>query len=318
MRDMAAMEQIKGSRLQQDLATKKLANFDQDRIREAKNRAMEQAVQMRAGGADDATVLGFLNEVGQEYGLPEADPAVLPRIDALASASQEKVGPQGGTVKLANGNLGYLNDAGQIIDTGQPFFSAPRTVKGPSGEVFNVDLVRGEVTPVVSREDAVTGAEEAAEAKARGTASGKAEGEKVAEAPGVISSADETIALVESLLDHPGFSYIVGKSSVLPVVPGTEAADASALLDQIKGKQFMEAYQGLKGGGQITEVEGVKAEQAISRMRRAQSEEGFADAAEDFLSIVRKAKRRAQKALNQMPEQEESIDDLVNRYADPE
>ena len=91
MRSLAQMEQIKGQRLQNEVASKQLANFDQSRVQEAKTRALEQAVQMRAGGADDATVLGYLNEVGAQYGLPEADPQVLPRIDALAKA---KMGPE--------------------------------------------------------------------------------------------------------------------------------------------------------------------------------------------------------------------------------
>lgn len=43
----------------------------------------------------------------------------------------------------------------------------------------------------------------------------------------------------------------------------------------------------LKGGGQITEIEGMKAEQAMARMDRAQSEAEFKQALTDFRDAVK-------------------------------
>jgi hypothetical protein len=99
--------------------------------------------------------------------------------------------------------------------------------------------------------------------------------------------------LLEKVKTHPGRSYATGKSSILPKVPGTEPANFQVLLDQLQGQQFMQAYETLKGGGQITEVEGRKATEAMARMNPRQSEEAFLQGVNEFQSIVRAAKERA-------------------------
>jgi hypothetical protein len=99
--------------------------------------------------------------------------------------------------------------------------------------------------------------------------------------------------LLEKVKTHPGRQYATGKSSILPKVPGTEPANFQVLLDQLQGQQFMQAYETLKGGGQITEVEGRKATEAMARMNPRQSEEAFLQGVNEFQSVVRSAKERA-------------------------
>jgi hypothetical protein len=99
--------------------------------------------------------------------------------------------------------------------------------------------------------------------------------------------------LLEKTKTHPGRQYATGKSSILPKVPGTAPADFQVLLDQIGGQQFLQAFESLKGGGQITEVEGRKATDAMARMNPRQSEESFLQGVSEFQSIVRSAKERA-------------------------
>lgn len=107
----------------------------------------------------------------------------------------------------------------------------------------------------------------------------------------------ETASYMDDLLEktktHPGRQYATGKSSILPKVPGTAPADFQVLLDQIGGQQFLQAFETLKGGGQITEVEGRKATEAMARMNPRQSEEAFLQGVNEFQSIVRSAKGRA-------------------------
>jgi hypothetical protein len=107
----------------------------------------------------------------------------------------------------------------------------------------------------------------------------------------------ETASYMDDLLEktktHPGRQYATGKSSILPKVPGTAPADFQVLLDQIGGQQFLQAFETLKGGGQITEVEGRKATEAMARMNPRQSEEAFLQGVNEFQSIVRSAKERA-------------------------
>jgi hypothetical protein len=99
--------------------------------------------------------------------------------------------------------------------------------------------------------------------------------------------------LLEKTKTHPGRQYATGKSSIMPKVPGTAPADFQVLLDQIGGQQFLQAFESLKGGGQITEVEGRKATDAMARMNPRQSEESFLQGVSEFQSIVRSAKERA-------------------------
>jgi len=126
---------------------------------------------------------------------------------------------------------------------------------------------------------------------------GKAEGAAVVQLPSYVAGAEQSLQLLDEISKHPGLKQAVGKSSMLGLqkVPGTDAYDFMVRLDQMKGKQFMEAYQGLRGGGQITDVEGKKAEQAIARMDNAQSEEAFVKAINDFKDVLRKGIDKAKK-----------------------
>ena len=96
---------------------------------------------------------------------------------------------------------------------------------------------------------------------------------------------------------HPGFKGAVGKSSMYPLIPGTDAANFQARLDEIKGGAFLEAYNTLRGGGSITEVEGNKATAARTRMSTAQTEKEFIDAARDYQKIIRTGIKDAKEKL---------------------
>ena len=72
----------------------------------------------------------------------------------------------------------------------------------------------------------------------------------------------------------------------------TEAARVKARIDQIKGGAFLQAFESLKGGGQITELEGQKAEAAQSRLNTAQSEEDFRDALMEYKFYIDQGIRR--------------------------
>jgi nitrogen fixation protein FixH len=128
-----------------------------------------------------------------------------------------------------------------------------------------------------------------AAAKARGTAEGEATAKAQGDLPRATAQADELLQLTEELLAHPGLGQAVGTSSVLGVqkIPGTDARDFSIRLEQIRGKQFLEAFQALKGSGAITETEGKKATEAIARMDTSSSEPEFKRAVSDFQGVVR-------------------------------
>jgi|TARA_Y100000310_G_C20704273_1_gene833434 hypothetical protein len=105
--------------------------------------------------------------------------------------------------------------------------------------------------------------------------------------------------------EHVGLRSMVGAKNVwsgaLPAMlpfredayPGSDAADFQTLMKQVKGKQFLQAFETLKGGGQITEVEGTKATEAMARMSTAQSEVEFRKGVLEFRDEVQKLVRIA-------------------------
>jgi len=183
---------------------------------------------------------------------------------------------------------------------GQPYFTPVQTAQG----VMSFNARTGRMEPVQISGQTVLGAQydprlqgQLAGAKESGKLQGKTQTQAVIDLPQDIQEANNTIQLVDDLLKHPGFGQAVGKSSMagIQLIPGTEAHDFSVRLDQLKGKQFLQAFQSLKGGGQITEVEGKKATDAISRMNNSQSEGEFVKAANEFKQIIQQGVDRAKK-----------------------
>lgn len=100
-----------------------------------------------------------------------------------------------------------------------------------------------------------------------------------------------------------------------------DAQTARSILNKIKGGVFLAAFETLKGGGQITELEGQKAEQAQARLLETQSPEAFRDALAELRFYADIARRRAmgeyvapdtiyQSKLGQ-PDQPTSVEDLT-------
>jgi hypothetical protein len=94
----------------------------------------------------------------------------------------------------------------------------------------------------------------------------------------------------------PGFEDVIGATwrPGFRFIPGTAAADFDAKQKQIEGGTFLEAFERLKGGGQITQPEGEKATRAISRMERSVSEVAYVEAARELENIIRTALKRAE------------------------
>lgn len=179
-----------------------------------------------------------------------------------------------------------------------PFYQAVATPQG----VMSFDARSGRMVPIsVDGEPVVKAADDPAlQGKiAQAKQAGKTVGEETTKAaldyPRVVQNAETAIRLSDELLKHPGFSQAVGASSMLGIqkIPGTNAKDFMNRLDQIKGGAFLEAFNSLKGGGQITEVEGKKATDAIARMDNSTSEAEFKSAVSDFQKVVRAGMNRA-------------------------
>ena len=91
-------------------------------------------------------------------------------------------------------------------------------------------------------------------------------------------------------------SRALGLGGLLPPIPGVNS-DFLSRVAQLKGQTFLQAFNTLRGGGQITEVEGAKATDAIARLSRAQTPTEFYKALDDasgtFKTLFNSAKTRA-------------------------
>lgn len=115
-----------------------------------------------------------------------------------------------------------------------------------------------------------------ARAQQRGREVGKDEGQSIAQFPVVEENAFQMTSLIDDLLaDEAGIQRTFGVMSKFPSIPGGKAADYEARLARLGGMSFLQAYQSLKGGGQITEVEGQQAKDAIVALATAQSPDQF-------------------------------------------
>lgn len=106
--------------------------------------------------------------------------------------------------------------------------------------------------------------------------------------------ADMGLGVIDQLITSPGLGAITGLRSKIPAIPGTDAAKANALAEQLEGQAFLQAFQSLKGGGAITETEGRKASAAIARLNRNQRKSDYIEALQELRGILQETKQRAE------------------------
>lgn len=153
-------------------------------------------------------------------------------------------------------------------------------------------------------------------AKSAETAAGKAAGALTEQQrlalPKTIADAELGLAHVDQMIGsedgmtvkpHPGFKSAVGFTFMpgMRHVHGSHESDFQERLKQLKGGAFLQAYNTLKGGGAITEIEGEKGTKALQRLDLAQSEDEFKTAAREFQQVLRAGVERAKVMAAQSP-----------------
>ena len=241
---------------------------------------------------------------------------------AKVARTQEIEGPDGGKQvvqlddygrQVGSGLAGYV--APQLVDTGD----MKQFVKPSAGQSFNVGMspserdasqrgwagvgIRSEQNDIAREANQIMQGLNIQEKELKlEELQGKREERDRARLADQSSIAAQ-IAVIDKALAHPGRETATGLSGkVYPqnYIPGTDATDFQVLLDQIGGAAFLQGFQNLKGGGAITEIEGKKAEQAIARLNRAQSDEEFERSLRDLRDVM--AAGQARMAGGRMPQ----------------
>jgi hypothetical protein len=164
----------------------------------------------------------------------------------------------------------------------------------PTAPVAATPSVAPSLTPAVKpgARPFITPAQETAITE-ESKAIGKAKGEAIAELPKAANTAINMLKTIKEVDTHPGKEGAVGVSVLKSYVPFTEASGFDNKLAQLKGKSFLQAFETLKGGGQITEIEGKKATDAIDRTTKWTSEAEFQTALNELQDIVYSALERS-------------------------
>ncbi|HFD3847281.1 TPA: phage DNA ejection protein [Serratia marcescens] len=106
-----------------------------------------------------------------------------------------------------------------------------------------------------------------------------------------------TVETAQKVLDSPGFNGYFGVN-LNPLsnrfIPGTDAADTSALVDTLKSQGFMSGIQQMRGLGALSNVEGQKVMDAIGNLSASQSEASAKASIEAIISTTQKAQERLQ------------------------
>jgi hypothetical protein len=112
-----------------------------------------------------------------------------------------------------------------------------------------------------------------------------------------IASSSVMLDQIDALLFDPNLDQALGlegffrrKAAELNLDPNT--ARVKGRLDQVIGKAFLQAYSTLKGGGQITELEGNKAQAAEARLSTAQRPEDFREALREYRFYIEQGIKR--------------------------
>jgi hypothetical protein len=203
--------------------------------------------------------------------------------DRIAALNAKKTGGSGG-------NSNSVTVKNMIVD-GQPV-----TVRIEKGIGGRTEVVKQDGTVMTPAEYSPELIAKVAAAKSGGVEIGKASAGAQIDLIDAEPMAEVQLRQLDQLLAHPGLSGAVGLT--LPMaskIPGSKEADFAARFDQIKGGVFLQAFKSLRGGGQITDVEGQKATQALLRAQTSQSENEFKDAVREYMGVIRTGLDRLKK-----------------------
>lgn len=233
-------------------------------------------------------------EIDPETGRPRFMPEYIDGQRAIAEAR----GGNGQNVQsvqvLQNGEIALIRRDGTFQPTGQ-FAKNPYQISDVGGVPTAIDRLSGTASQIATPEQ--VGGNKATIETVVGNEADRRTAEK--DLPKLQQEATLAVQTVSQLLEHPGFASRYGWSSLggnIPALPEGKAADAQAIIDQLKGQTFLQAYEKLKGGGVITEIEGDKAQAALNRaFDQNQSPAAAKKALEEFVYYTNLGLEMAQK-----------------------
>jgi hypothetical protein len=164
-------------------------------------------------------------------------------------------------------------------------------IQGKDGQYYNVNKVTGEVTPVQAGGAGVIGNN-----TFRDTSQQLKNADAVQATDAGIDNVTNAIKAADTLKMSKGIGVGTGLiGSVAREIPGTDAYAFGRDLDSFKGNLFLQAFNQLRGGGAITDVEGQKATDAISSIDPKMSREDVVKRINIAQGVLKQGLDRAKK-----------------------
>ena len=244
--------------------------------------------------AVDPAKLPLGMELDPETGRPRYMPEYVDGQKAIAEARGGNSENVQSVVTLDTGEIAIVRRDGSFEPTGR-FARNPAQITDVGGVPTAVDRLTGETTALSTPE--AVGRSESTIETVKANESDRRSAQQAL--PDLQRDAEYTINTIEKLLAHEGFDSRYGLTSaggrIVPV-PGGKGAGAQAIINQLGGQIFLQAYERLKGGGVITEIEGEKAEKALARaLDQNTSPEEARAAFREFTEYVQKGLELKQK-----------------------
>jgi len=101
-----------------------------------------------------------------------------------------------------------------------------------------------------------------------------------------VASPEAMVNSIDGLLNDPALDFSTGFLEFMQNIPGTASRRFGSRVKQLNGQAFLRAFDMLKGGGHITEIEGQKATEAIGRLDSAQRPDDYRAALNDLKGIL--------------------------------
>jgi len=179
----------------------------------------------------------------------------------------------------------------------------PIYLRGQDGGVSIGQLGDGKIVPAQIQDGmTVIDPQQKSMMQQQGRSQGKIQGETLQNLPVVETNAARALETVDMLLNHKGIDAGTGFSAKIPAIPGSDKYAFNVANKQAQGQVFLQAYEALKGGGVITEIEGLKGEQALARMNTAQSRADYEQGLRDYKRVIENGLAAARAKAGQQPQ----------------
>lgn len=227
---------------------------------------------------------------------------------SIGRETQEKFGTGGDLIETPAGLVKrlYSDRAGyKDIPLGGSRYEVPMKISTgteeilvkPSAPQAPIASYKVEPSPDIKAREGVTIREEGrkpkvAAAVTEATTIAEAKAKETAGAESASATYDKTIGIIDSLINHKGRKSATGADYLRSRIPGTDAADYAAILEQLQGQNFLAEIQRMKGQGSLSDAEGKKLSSAAAALSQSRTEEGHLEALKQLRREIESIKRR--------------------------